>query len=148
MTKPAIGALFNLKDHRTVPLEVLRDFARARGEATSIANVAEELGLGRSTLYGFISEGRTPHPRARRVIALWYLDWIETAPDFDLVRPYVSALDVLTRELPEEQREAVVNVVLGGLEAGYVGGGESPPRWLATLQFAARRVDAHRWRLP
>jgi hypothetical protein len=135
-------------DFRSVPLEVLRDFVRTRAEATSIRQVAAEMRLGRTTLHSFINEETTPHPRIRRIIALWYLDWVDTAPDFDLVRPYASALEMLVRGLPEQQREGTVAIVLGGLESGYIGGGESPPHWLEVLQFVARRTDAHKWRLP
>lgn len=140
---------FNESDHRRVPLEVLRDFARTRAEAASIQKVADEMGIGRSTLHTFISRGTTPLPRVRRILALWYLDWVVTAPDYDLARPYASALEVLLEDVPEGQREGTFTVLLDGLEAGYAGGGEPPPRWVQTLRFIARRREAHTaWRGP
>lgn len=80
---------------RDIPLEVLRDFVCTRAEDSSIRQVAVEMGLGRTTLHSFMYAETTPHPRIRRKIALCYLEWLQTAPDMDLVRPYAAALDVL-----------------------------------------------------
>jgi hypothetical protein len=44
-------------DHRTVPVEVLREFARSQVELSSIRLVAEDAGVGRSTVHKFISAG-------------------------------------------------------------------------------------------
>jgi hypothetical protein len=126
-------------DFRAIPVEVLRDFVRSRAEITSIRQVAAETGLGRTTLHSFVNGETTPHPRVRRVIALWYLDWLETAPDLDVVRPYASALEVLISGMPETQRDGTLAVVLDGLESGYTGGGEPPPRWVELLRFVTRR---------
>ncbi|HEX6369793.1 MAG TPA: hypothetical protein VF006_12815 [Longimicrobium sp.] len=92
-----------------------------------------------TTLHSFVSSETTPHPRIRRVIALWYLDWQQTAPDMDLVRPYAAALDMLTEGMPERQREGALEIVLDGLELGFGGDGESPPRWVEALRFVTRR---------
>jgi hypothetical protein len=125
---------------RDIPLEVLRNFVLTRAEVTSIRQVADEMQIARATLHGFVSsDTRTPHPRIRRVIALWYLDWLQTAPDMDLVRPYAAALDVLTEGMPERQRERAVEIVLDGLESGFGSDGEPPPRWVEVLRFVTRR---------
>lgn len=137
MTNPVPAHWTNFRD---IPLEVLRDFVRTRAEATSIRQVADEMRVSRSTLHSFVSsETRAPHPRIRRVIALWYLDWLQTAPDMDLVRPYAEALDLLTEGMPKLQREGAVEIVLDGLERGFSGDGESPPRWVEVLRFVTRR---------
>jgi hypothetical protein len=124
---------------RNIPLEVLREFVRTQSEETSIRQVAADIGLGRTTLHSFINAETTPHPRIRRKIALWYLDWLQSAPDMDLVRPYAAALDVLTEGMPERQREGAVEIVLDGLELGFCSDGDSPPRWVEVLRFATRR---------
>jgi hypothetical protein len=124
---------------RDIPLEVLREFVRTQAEETSIRQVAADFGLGRTTLHSFINAETTPHPRIRRKIALCYLDWLQTAPDLDLVRPYAAALDVLTEGMPERQREGAVEIVLDGLELGFGSDGDSPPRWVEVLRFVTRR---------
>ncbi|WP_420129175.1 hypothetical protein [Longimicrobium sp.] len=124
---------------RDIPLEVLRDFVRTRAEDTSIRQVAIDMGLGRTTLHSFIGAQTSPHPRVRRKIALSYLNWLQAAPDMDLVRPYAAALGVLTEGMPERQREGAVEIVLDGLELGFCGDGESPPRWLEALRVVTRR---------
>ncbi|WP_420129176.1 hypothetical protein [Longimicrobium sp.] len=130
---------FGWTDHRDVPLEVLRDFALTRVEAGSIKRVAAEMGIGHATLHMFVSRGSTPQPRVRRILALWYLDWVTNAPDYDLARPYASALQVLTDDMPEGQRDETLTVLLDGLAAGYVRGGESPPAWVEVLRTVAHR---------
>ena len=137
MTNP--GPPAHWTNFRDIPLEVLRDFVRTRSEATSIRQVADEMRVARSTLHSFVTSETTPHPRIRRVIALWYLDWLQTVPDMDLVRPYAAALDVLTEGMSERQREKAVEIVLDGLELGFGSDGESPPRWVGVLRFVARR---------
>jgi hypothetical protein len=127
---------------RDIPLEVLRDFVCTRAEDSSIRQVAAEMGLGRTTLHSFMYAETTPHPRVRRKIALCYLDWLQTAPDIDLVRPYAAALDVLINGLPERQRAAAVEIVLDGLQLGSVSDGESPPRWVELLRVLTRRRTA------
>lgn len=131
-------------DFRAIPLEVLRDFVRSRTEATSIRQVAVEIGIGRTTLHSFINADTTPHPRVRRVIALWYLDWFNTAPDVDVVRPYKAALDVLVKQVPEGQREGTIAIILDGLESGYLGGSAAPPRWVVLLRFVTGRRGSPR----
>lgn len=129
---------------RDIPLQVLRDFVRTRAEATSLRQVAAEMGLGRTTLHSFVNDETKPHPRVRRIIALWYLDWLQMAPDMDLVRPYAAALDVLIQGMPERQRRGAVEIVLDGLESGFASDGESPPRWVEVLRVVARRRMAPR----
>src|SRR5688500_4392342 len=87
-------------DHRAVPLAVLRDFARSMAELSSIRLVAEDAGVGRSTLHTFITDGTTPHPRIRRLLALWYLRRQSGLDEIELLRPYVAALDVLLADTP------------------------------------------------
>lgn len=124
-------------DHRAVPLEVLRDFVRSQAELSSIRQVAAEVGLGRTTLHSFINEETNPHPRVRRLLGLWYLQKLEQAPDIDVARPYVSALEILLSEVPEERRRAAQQSLLELLTETHAEAGEAP-RWLELLRTQPR----------
>lgn len=132
-------------DHRLVPLEVLREFARSHAELTSIRLVAEDAGVGRSTLHKFITAGTTPHPRVRRLLALWYLRRVAGIDELELVRPYVTALDVLVADVPAPTRGRVTLDVLDDVDRGYAEAGEEPPRWVQVLRTRiARTTDPAR----
>ena len=127
-------------DHRTVPLEVLREFARSQAELTSIRLVAEDAGVGRSTLHKFITADTMPHPRVRRLLALWYLRRLGGVDETELVRPYVSALQVLVGEVPEQSRMRVTTHVLDSVDRGYTEAGEETPRWIKALRSRLART--------
>lgn len=127
-----------MKDHRAVPLEVLRDFARSQTEIASIRTVAEEVGVGRSTLNKFILGRTSPQPRIRRLIAEWYLRKQEQAPDIDVARPFLAALDILLAQLPAERRSDAEQGMLHVLAEIYARTGEPPPRWLELLRTSPR----------
>lgn len=128
-------------DHRTVPVEVLREFARYQAELSSIRLVAEEVGVGRSTLHKFITAGTTPHPRVRRLLALWYLRRLDGIDETELVRPYLSALNILIGGVQEPSRGPVTTGVLDAVDRGYTASGEETPRWLSAL---LTRLSRHR----
>ncbi|WP_420129740.1 hypothetical protein [Longimicrobium sp.] len=123
-----------MKDYRNVPIEVLRDFTRTQTEITSIRSVADEVGLGRSTLHKFILGRTNPQPRVRRLLGLWYLDKVEKAHDIDVARPYAAALQILLSEIPQERRRAAENEVLDALAQTHSQSGATPPRWLELLR--------------
>jgi hypothetical protein len=126
-------------DHRAVPLEVLREFVRSATELSSIRAVAEDAGVGRSTVHKLITAGTIPHPRVRRLLALWYLRRIEGVNEVELVRPYVAALDVLVQNLPEPWRTRAAAGALDRIEQTHTDAGEEPPRWLVTLRERVTR---------
>ena len=123
-----------MKDHRSIPIEVLRDFARSRAEITSIRDVADEVGVGHSTLHKFILGRTTPRPRVRRLLGLWYLQKVEEAHDMDVARPYAAALDILLSEIPQEQRRTAEHGVVAALAEIHAHTGTPTPRWLELLQ--------------
>lgn len=127
-------------DHRTVPLEVLREFARSQAELSSIRLVAEDAGVGRSTLHKFITAGTTPHPRVRRLLALWYLRRLSGVDEMELIRPYVSALEVLIADVPQPSRGRVTTDVLDSVDRGYTAVGEETPRWVKVLRTRLSRT--------
>lgn len=124
-------------DHRSVPLDVLREFARDESERTSLRQVAANLGLGRTTLQKFINAETTPHPRIRRQIALWYLASRDQArspepePDVDAAQ---AALQVLVGDLPEEYREGAIRQLITRIEQLYASQGIPAPGWGAALR--------------
>lgn len=124
-------------DHRAVPLEVLRDFVRSQTELSSIRQVAAEVGLGRTTLNAFINAETNPHPRVRRVLALWYLQKLEQAPDIDVARPYVSALAILLADVPDDRKSEAEQGLLDLLERTHAAAGAAP-RWLELLRTQPR----------
>lgn len=121
-----------MRDHRSVPLAVLRDFVIAQAEVTSIRQVASETGIGRTTLHSFVNGETTPHPRVRRKLGLWYLQKVDEAPDMDVVRPYLAVLSTLTFDFAPEDREAGQREVIGGLIQAYDARMERP-RWVELL---------------
>jgi hypothetical protein len=121
-------------DHRSVPLEVLRELARSEAELSSIRIVAEDAGVGRSTLHNFIARGTMPHPRVRRLLALWYLRRLSGVSEMELLRPYASALDVLLADVPEEGRARVLATLLDGVQRECADGGEGAPQWVDALR--------------
>jgi hypothetical protein len=127
-------------DHRTVPLEVLREFARSQAELSSIRLVAEDAGVGRSTLHKFITASTTPHPRVRRLLALWYLRRLSGVDEMELIRPYVSALEILIADVPSTSRGRVTTDVLDSVDRGYAVAGEESPRWVKVLRTRLSRT--------
>jgi hypothetical protein len=127
-------------DYRAVPVEVLREFARYQAELSSIRLVAEDAGVGRSTLHKFINAGTMPHPRVRRLLALWYLQRLSGVEETALVRPYLSALGILVAEVPEPSRGPVTTGVLDAVERGYAAVGEETPRWIEALRTRLPRT--------
>lgn len=121
-----------MQDHRSIPLEVLRDFVRTQAELTSIRAVAIEVGAGRTTLHSFLNEETTPHPRIRRLLAVWYLAKLDEAPDIDVIRPYAAALSILVSSLPEDERGVATVLLVESLGAIYAGR-EEQPRWMELL---------------
>jgi hypothetical protein len=126
-------------EHRAVPLEVLREFTRSVAEMSSIRHVAEDAGVGRSTVHQFIAAGTTPHPRVRRLLALWYLRRVAGVDELELIRPYASALDVLLGDVPEPLLQTVTLNVLRNIGEVFPPDGEQEaPRWLEAVR--RRRV--------
>lgn len=127
-------------DHRAVPLEVLRDFARSVAELGCIRETAQDAGVGRSTLHHFITKGTTPHPRIRRLLALWYLRRVSGLDELDYLRPYLAALDVLLSDASESVREDATLDVLTSVENRYVAAGQDAPPWIAVMRSRVTRV--------
>lgn len=127
-------------DHRTIPLEVLREFARSQAELSSIRYVAEDAGVGRSTVHKFISGSTVPHPRVRRLLAQWYFRRLSGIDELELVRPYVSALEVLFGDVPKTSRGRAMLAVLDDVERAYTVAEEETPPWVKVLRTRLARM--------
>lgn len=127
-----------MQDHRSVPLEVLRDFVRSQAELTSLRAFASQVGIGRTTLHGFANgETITPHPRVRRILGLCYLESLTAARDIGAAHPHADALRLLLTGLPEAQRQPTAQSIRLDLQAGYEAAGQPLPKWLELLLEAA-----------
>lgn len=118
-----------MRDYRNIPVDVLRDFALTQTHITSIRAVADQIGLGRSTLHKFVLGRTMPQPRVRRLLGLWYLECQTRAADIDIARPYLAALATLLADILSPERDAARQEVLAALQEIYGKRGERP-RWL------------------
>ena len=109
------------KSYRRIPVDVLREFYIDQVELSSLSQLAARAGLGKTTLQSFVA-GAKPHPRTRRILALYYL----AAQD---VGPREDALDVLTAG---DRR--LKDAVLSAIEAYHQRGGHPVPSWVDVLK--------------
>lgn len=124
------------RDHRLVPLELIREFTRSKAELSSIRTVADEAGVGRSTMHKFITAGTMPHPRVRRLLALWYLRQKDGLgiDETELMRPYQQVFRILLSEVPEAAHASVTAAVLVCVAEGCTEEGEEVPRWVTVMR--------------
>ena len=126
-------------DHRTIPIEVLRDFARSAAEQSNIRLVSEDAGISRSCLHRFVSAGTMPHPRVRRMLGLWYIRRLAGVNEIDFLRPYFAALDVLLSDATDAVREDVTLDVLKAVETRFGEAGEPAPHWVGVMRDRVTR---------
>jgi AcrR family transcriptional regulator len=87
---------------RSIPVPVLREFVMQAVETTSVREIATRMGIGRTTLHSFLTAGTSPHPRVRRLLALWYVSE-RGAPQVD----YDLCFEIL-RGLPSDRQDEAV----------------------------------------
>jgi transcriptional regulator with XRE-family HTH domain len=114
-----------MNEHRSVPLDVLREWARDEAERTSLRSLASRVGMGRTTLAKFIAGATTPHPRVRRAVALAYL---AGRPD-----PLVDALAWILGGLPDEAQSNARLRLLDAVADVYRSAGAKPPPWTGRI---------------
>lgn len=85
-----------------MPLDTLRERAQAESERSSVGDVAARISVGRTTLHNFVNGITRPHPRIRRLLALWHLR--ETGGE----HADAEAGEALLMFIPDEQRGAAV----------------------------------------
>lgn len=123
------------RDYRAVPVDTIRRFAQDQAELTSIRQVAAEIGLGRTTLHKFVAGETMPHPRVRRLLALWYLRRSgQPAGREEALQPYASALEILLAGVPDAARDQAAGEVLDVIARGYAASSGERPEWLDALR--------------
>jgi hypothetical protein len=113
---------------RAIPIPKLREFYADLAERNSIRVVAGWCGIGHSTLHNFL-QGASPHPRVRRLLALYYVTAQQGGDQAD-GRP--EALAALVAGIEESRRRKAVRDILQALEQGF-GAGEVP-LWIAAIR--------------
>jgi hypothetical protein len=131
--------LETVPDHRSIPLETLREFALEESERSSLREAASAAGLGHSTLHKFVRRGTSPLPRVRRLLALWYLR--ERREDRAAVEAFAGATELLVGAMPEDVREDARQELLEFVEQLYPRHGVSAPDALLALRTPARNLD-------
>jgi hypothetical protein len=86
---------------RAISLEAIRTFALAACERSSVREIGEQIGVGRTTLHNFVRGITMPHPRIRRLLALWY---VRAAGAVE-----VDMCDTLLSLLPTDRRSDALN---------------------------------------
>lgn len=126
-----------------VPIEVLRDFARAESERTSVRAVANEIGIGRTTFQNFVSHDTSPHPRIKRRLTLWYLERSARREREPASGSLTHALVVLAADLPMSSRDHVRAAIASVLTSVYAILGIPVPLELARIAEDSRTAHSH-----
>lgn len=113
---------------RAIPIPKLRQFYADLAERNSLRIVAGWCGIGHTTLHNFL-QGAAPHPRVRRMLALYY---VTAQQGGDPTGGRAEAIAALMADIPESQRRKAVLDILQVLEQG-LGAGEVP-RWMAAIR--------------
>lgn len=98
--------------YRAIPLAVLRDFARDEAERSSIRALASVIGVGRGTLSSFIEASTSPHPRVKRLVALWYLSRTVQSEAEAAEQEVSAALECFVRNLLGSSRQEAGTTII------------------------------------
>lgn len=114
-------------------LERVREVLAARVDATSLRQVAREVGMSPSGLQNVLA-GADSYSRTRRKLERWYVR--ETARFEAPLDPHAisAALHLLTRDLPPGRRRPTVERVIDALEEAYTAAGRPAPPWLREVR--------------
>jgi hypothetical protein len=107
--------------YRKIPLEVLRGFYSDQVELSSLTQVAARIGVGKSTLHGFLT-GAKPHRRTLRFLGLHYLKARDTSPQSEALQ-CIAGND-------EELRGAVLDTLAAHLQRRA----RPIPEWLSQMR--------------
>jgi hypothetical protein len=113
---------------RSIPIPKLREFYADLTERNSIRVVAGWCGIGHSTLHNFL-QGAAPHPRVRRLLALYYATAQQGGGQ---TGGRAEALAALLADIPESRRRKAVLDILQALEEGF--GNGKVPLWIAAIR--------------
>lgn len=125
---PELNSAPTPEELRSIPIPKLREFYADLAERNSIRVVAGWCGIGHSTLHNFL-QGASPHPRVRRLLALYY---VTAQQGGDPTGGRAEALAALIADIEESQRRQAVRDILQVLEQGF--GTAKVPLWIAAIR--------------
>ncbi len=115
-----------LADEDRVSVDTLRRAVAGSVSATSLRQVAREVGMSPTGLRKFLS-GTTPYSATRKKLEGWYVRR-GRAPD---VHSALAALEVLVLDLPPAERIRAMERIVDGLERSRTG---KLPGWIKQLR--------------
>lgn len=122
-----------MENRPEVPIETVRELARGRSEQRSLRYVAEQIGVGLSTLHNFL-RGSMPHPRIRYKLAEWYVGEVRRDGEAFTDGTYVSAVQVIVSAVPAEGRTDATEDVISLVERLHDKHGLRRPVWVERLR--------------
>lgn len=118
-----------------VDIDEVREFANRRADATSVRQVARDIGMRHTALVKFLS-GSEPYAKTRVPIVEWYLRVTKArpaAPDREAesaVLDPAGHLDALLADLRGEARTEARLRIVNALTQAYRRMGTTEPAWL------------------
>ena len=125
---------------RRTPVEVLRRTAAARAAATSVSQVAREVGLTPRGLQKFLN-GSDPYSATRQKLERWYVRDVAREGSGVDAATAMAALAVLTHDLPPDGREVVMQEAVAWWRAVYEKAGVPVPVWVRGLSSDSLRRE-------
>lgn len=115
------------------PLERMREALAARVEATSLRQVAREVGMSPTGLQKVLG-GADSYSRTRRKLERWYVrESLQYGGGLDAAA-VTAALRVAVQDLAPAPRRETLERLVSDLEKGYTSGAAAPPPWLAEVR--------------
>lgn len=120
-----------------VPTNRLREAVALRSEATSVRQVAREIGLSPAGLQKFI-DGAAPRSRTRRLLELWFARQVIQRKG-ELSHEDASAIiGALVDGIPAARRDEVLRRIVHELVSGFKASRRPVPPWLDALSEQGR----------
>lgn len=122
------------------PLERMREALAARVEATSLRQVARDVGMSPTGLQKVLG-GADSYSRTRRKLERWYVrESLHYGGGLDAAA-VTAALRVAVQDLAPGPRRETLERLVSDLEKGYTAGGTAAPPWLAEVRRALLSGD-------
>lgn len=121
----------------STPIGRMREVLAARVAATSLRQVAREVGMSPTGLQKVL-DGADSYSRTRRKLERWYVR--ESAHARGGLDAYAvsAALRVAVQDLPPSRQSATLERLLAELESAYAAGDLKAPDWLDELRRMIR----------
>lgn len=116
-----------------VDTETLRAAAATRAAATSISDVARQIGLTTRGLNLFL-RGSEPYSATRQKLEQWFVRQASQRQDATDVATAAAALTVLAHDLPPDRRTRLVSEAAAWWGDKYLEAGVPKPRWIDQLR--------------